>query len=342
MTKKAVFVKKKAVLILGGGSWGITLYSLLKKKGYSPFVLEASAERIEYIRKKKKHDLLDWIPLRETSFISSSFPSAVPDTVVITLPSQCLRAVLLEMKKHYGGKKYDFIIASKGIEISTGKLLSEVITDVYGKDAHKRILVLSGPSHAEEVSRKIPTAVVLGGSDGMRTNAYQKIFSNEYFRVYAGTKDIRGIQLGGALKNIIAVACGISDGLGLGDNTRAAIMTRGMAEIVRYGVQNGAWQSTFYGLSGMGDLCVTCGSKHSRNWQFGYRLGRGMKPAPALRDVGMVVEGYYTVLAMHKKLQKKGIEMPITEILYRILYESLPAKKAIAELMTRKLKREGL
>jgi glycerol-3-phosphate dehydrogenase (NAD(P)+) len=233
-------------------------------------------------------------------------------------------------------EKTVLVSAAKGFDVQTHARMSEVLAAAFPQNP---IAVLSGPSHAEEVSRRIPTAIVSAAADMEIMKAVQELFSNSYMRVYANS-DVIGVELGGSLKNIIALASGICYGLGCGDNTEAAVLTRGLTEIVRLGVCMGAEKSTFYGLSGMGDLVVTCGSRHSRNRTAGVMLGEGKKLPEILSEMGMVVEGINATQIAHALAAEYGVEMPITDSIYRVLYENVPIEGVVAALMQRDKKAE--
>jgi glycerol-3-phosphate dehydrogenase (NAD(P)+) len=234
---------------------------------------------------------------------------------------------------------YAFVILSKGLENGTFFRMSEVLKDCLGKEYGKKIITLSGPSHAEEVSRKFPTAVVVAGEDKYILDNIQQVFGNDYFRIYTNPDQI-GVELGAALKNIIAIACGISDGLGYGDNTRAGIITRGLAEISRFVLAQGAAPSTFMGLSGLGDLVVTCTSRHSRNRGLGELIGRGNTLSQALEKMIMIAEGVKTAKSAFDLSQKNKIDMPITSEVYKVLYENQSPLDAVNNLLKRRQKGE--
>jgi glycerol-3-phosphate dehydrogenase (NAD(P)+) len=225
---------------------------------------------------------------------------------------------------------------SKGIENDSLKRMSQIISEVVHP---KRLAVLSGPSHAEETARRIPTSVVVASKDHDDAKQVQKLFNSPTFRVYSNT-DVVGVEFGGALKNVIAIAAGICDGLGFGDNSKAALMTRGIAEMMRLGVALGGKAQTFSGLSGVGDLITTCISRHSRNRNFGEMIGKGASVDEALQSTEMVVEGYRTTKSVHQIYKKKNVQMPIAEEVYKVLYESKKPLKAVEDLMMRDLKAE--
>ena len=257
--------------------------------------------------------------------------------VVLSTPSRFMRSTITGFKPYI---KPDMLLinVAKGLEAETLKTLAQVIEDVYPQNP---VAVLSGPSHAEEVARKIPTSLVAASHSKKAAQTTQELFMNDYFRVYTNP-DLMGVELGGALKNVIALACGISDGMGYGDNTKAALMTRGITEMARLGMAMGADFHTFNGLSGVGDLIVTCTSMHSRNRRAGILIGQGKSLEEAMDEVKMVVEGAYTALSAQSFIQKYQVEMPITECVYRILYEKLPVSEVAKLLMGRDRKSEDL
>jgi glycerol-3-phosphate dehydrogenase (NAD(P)+) len=260
------------------------------------------------------------------------------DIVVFVTPSHALRNLASQAVAHLG-PDVTLVIASKGIENGTLLPMTGVMKEVVPPERHRSIAVLSGPSFAYEVSRRMPTALCIAGEDESVAQLVQKVLARSYFRVYTNL-DPRGVELGGALKNVIAIAAGISDGLGFGHNARAALITRGLAEIARLGVCLGARRETFSGLSGLGDLVLTCTGDLSRNRSVGMKIGRGMKLKEILKDMKVVAEGIHTTLAAYHLARKHEIEMPITEQTHATLYEDRPAKDAVDELMSRHLKDE--
>jgi glycerol-3-phosphate dehydrogenase (NAD(P)+) len=255
--------------------------------------------------------------------------------VVVVVPSTAVRATCEAIVNLKPARPPDFwVLCSKGIEQGTLMPLHEVTIDVLGEAWRDRIGVLSGPSHAEEVARELPTTVTAAATRPEVAEAIQRLFHRPRFRVYTHD-DVLGVELGAGLKNVIAIAAGVADGLGFGDNTRAALITRGLAEIVRLGVAMGARQETFMGLAGVGDLVVTATSRHSRNHCFGENLARGMTCKEALDEVGMVVEGYATAKSAHDLAKKHGVEMPIAEAVYSMIYDGLPVGEAMDRLLSR-------
>ncbi|MCY6959458.1 NAD(P)H-dependent glycerol-3-phosphate dehydrogenase [Clostridium brassicae] len=326
------------VTFIGGGSFGTALSVMLAKKGYdvsiwdrNPLVIKDINEKRENI--KYMHNVV--IPSNVTAF--TNLDDALEDSraVVLAVPSHAIREVSSQIKNKID-KNAIIINISKGIEESTSKRLSVVIEE---EIKNNPIVVLTGPSHAEEVAVDIPTTVVVSSKNMEAARKVQDIFMTSKFRVYTND-DLIGVEIGGAVKNIIALAAGISDGAGYGDNTKAALMTRGMSEITRIGVKLGAKQDTFFGLTGMGDLIVTCTSMHSRNRRAGILIGKGYSLEESCKEVGMVVEGVKACRAFYKLKEELNIAMPITDILYKVLFEGMDPKYGVYELMSRDKKHE--
>lgn len=329
------------ISVLGAGGWGTALAVLLNNnkqkvtmwefdKEYA-HTLDEFRENFYYLPKVK-------IPksIRITNNIEESVHNA--DLIVIATPTQYIRSVVEKIKNIEFGDKI-ILSVSKGIENHSFMTVSEIFLDVFVNIKKRNISVLSGPSHAEEVARILPTAVVASSSDKKNAETIQKVFSNKYFRVYRSS-DVKGVELGGALKNVIALAAGISDGAGFGDNTKAALMIRGINEITRFGVLMGAHEKTFQGLSGMGDLIVTCMSKLSRNRFVGEEIGKGKKLKKVLSEMKMVAEGVATTRSTHGLAKEKNIELPIIEQVYKVLFLDKDPHLATEILMTRDLKEE--
>ncbi|MEN6390412.1 MAG: NAD(P)H-dependent glycerol-3-phosphate dehydrogenase [Syntrophomonas sp.] len=329
------------VCILGAGSWGTAQAVLLSKN--TPRVclwgrMEDSLEDMERFRENRR--FLPGISLPENVELLLDLEEALKgsDLVVCAVPSQVLRSILVKIKDILPLDAY-LVNTAKGIEIETGMRLSQVAHDVLGDDIRRRFAVLSGPSHAEEVARDIPTAVTVAAYYRETAIYVQDAFMAPMFRVYTNP-DVAGVELGGALKNIIALAAGIVDGLGYGDNTKAALLTRGLTEITRMGEAMGGNPRTFSGLSGMGDLVVTCGSRHSRNRLAGELIGRGRSLKQALSEVGMVVEGAPTTKITHRLAEELNVEMPITSACFRTLYLEQSPREGLEILMSRRKKHE--
>lgn len=327
------------IAVIGSGSWGSAVAVLLASKGYDVWLWSwqlAESERLASLRENKEY--LPGVALPENIVCSNDMGACVQDAglVVTAVPSHAMRATA---KNLCGAVPPGQLILniSKGLETGSLCRLSEVIGS---EIPQARIAVMSGPSHAEEVGRGIPTANVVAANTEADARLIQDIFMHPCFRVYT-SDDILGVELGGALKNVIALAAGIAVGLGCGDNSNAALMTRGIAEISRLGVALGAKQETFSGLTGIGDLIVTCMSQHSRNRRAGVLIGQGLTLEQALQEVHMVVEGVNTCCAAHTLALKHDVSMPITECTYRVLYEGLAANDAIGELMGRAKRHEN-
>ncbi len=327
--------------VIGSGSWGTTLAMVLNENGHEVTCYTIEQSTIDDVANKQENSrYLPGVKIPPEITFTLSLEEAVSgaDIIVNAVPAQVTRKVVPEVVKYAGNDRALWVTVSKGIENGTYKRISEVIHEA-GAVENDRIVVLSGPSHAEEVSRKIPTAIVSASSNMQAAEAIQKAFMNAYLRIYAND-DIIGVELGGALKNIIALAAGICDGAEFGDNTKAALMTRGLVEMNRLGVKLGARSSTFAGLSGMGDLIVTCMSQHSRNRYVGEQIGKGRTLQQVLDEMVMVAEGVTTTKAAYELARKHGVEMPITEKVYEVLFEDSSAGKAVASLMQRQAKSE--
>jgi glycerol-3-phosphate dehydrogenase (NAD(P)+) len=260
----------------------------------------------------------------------------VRDALVV-VPSQAFRPTLLQIRP-YLAPEMRLAWATKGFEVSTGLLPHEVAADVLGPA--RAVAVLSGPTFAREVGAGFPTAMTIASADPTFAGALAKDLSSGSFRAYTST-DVVGVEVGGAVKNVLAVGAGLSDALGFGSNTRVALITRGMAEMMRLGVAMGAQRDTFMGLAGLGDLVLTCTDNESRNRRFGLQLGAGKTPEAALADIGQAVEGYLTAQAVHAVAERLGVEMPLCEGIYRVLYEGVPAREAVRELLARPIRAEN-
>jgi glycerol-3-phosphate dehydrogenase (NAD(P)+) len=329
------------ISVLGAGGWGTTLAILLHYNGHNVTLWEYKKNYAkELIKKRINNDYLPGIKIPKEIFITSEIEVSTDDKnlIVLAVPSQFLRSVI---KKIHYNKIEDAILVSvsKGIEKNSLMTMSQMLKDVFPQINENQIGVISGPSHAEEVSQRIPTAVVAASIDEETAKTIQTAFMTSYFRVYTST-DILGVELGGAFKNIIAIGAGIIDGAGFGDNTKAAIMTRGVAEISRLGLAMGARPETFAGLSGMGDLIVTCMSRHSRNRYVGEQIGKGKKLKQILKSMDQVAEGVETTRSAKHLAKENEIETPITNEVYKILYEDKDPVKATTDLMTRDMKSE--
>lgn len=329
------------VTILGAGSWGTTLAVLLAEKG-CPVSLWAHrpgfARELDRTRENARY--LPGVVLPENLRIEGDMARAVEGAgmIVTAVPSQALRETL-SLLREVSLEDAIIVNVAKGIERNSGKRLSEVIFDVLPEILPEKVAVLYGPSHAEEVSGKQPTTVVAASSSLETAEKVQETFHTSTFRVYVNT-DIVGVEIAGSVKNIIAIAAGISDGIGFGDNAKAAIITRGLAEMSRLAVSLGGEPMTVSGLSGIGDLVVTCLSRHSRNRFLGEQIGKGKKLDEVVGQMKMVAEGVPTTKAVVALSRKLGVDMPITEAVYGMLFENKPAEEAIPDLMTREPKKE--
>ncbi|MCH7770125.1 MAG: NAD(P)H-dependent glycerol-3-phosphate dehydrogenase [Bacteroidetes bacterium] len=329
------------VSVLGAGGWGTTLAILLHYNGHDVILWEYKKSYAkELIKKHINSRYLPGISIPKEMKISYDLGESTGDKnlIILAVPSQFLRSVV--KKIDFSDIKNSILVSvSKGIEKGTLLTMTQMLKDVHPLLANDQIGVLSGPSHAEEVSRSIPTAVTAASEEPVTSKSIQAAFMNSYFRVYSST-DILGVELGGAFKNVIAIGAGIIDGAGFGDNTKAAIMTRGVSEISRLGSAMGAHPETFAGLSGMGDLIVTCMSKHSRNRYVGEQLGKGKKLKQILKSMEMVAEGVETSRSASQLAKKFDVETPITNEVYKILFEDKDPVKATTDLMTRDMKME--
>lgn len=326
------------ISILGAGSWGSALAVLLHNNGNSVTLWSALEEEVTLLQEKREHPVkLPGVRLPEEIFITSDLKGSLDgaDVAVLAVPSPFTRSTAAMMAPYVKNGQV-IVNVAKGVEEHTLMTLSEIIEE---EIPNARVCVLSGPSHAEEVGRGIPTTCVVSGKTRELAEYLQGIFMSPVFRVYT-TPDILGVELGGALKNVIALAAGTADGLGYGDNTKAALITRGIAEIARLGTRMGARAETFYGLSGIGDLIVTCASVHSRNRKAGYLIGKGYTMEQAMEEVKMVVEGVYSAKAAKSLSEKYQVEMPIINEVNKVLFEGKAAAEAVKDLMLRDKKVE--
>ena len=330
----------KNITLLGGGSWGTALAKLLSENGHKVTVWlrdENQCQTLRTERVNKKY--LPKVQIPENIVFTSDINKAVKDARILLLvtPTQMIRKVLKQIKEEYKRDKI-IINASKGIEIGTMDLVSDIVKE---ETNNCTFAVLSGPSHAEEVGLSMPTAITIACENKDVAEEIQDMFMSTYFRVYTN-EDVIGAELGGSLKNIIALGAGISDGIGYGDNAKAALMNRGIVEIARLGIAMGADVHTFYGLSGIGDLIVTCTSKHSRNWNAGYLIGQGLTKDEAIKKIGMVVEGIPTTYAAYALSKKLNVDMPIVDAMYDVLENNADVKETVNKLMLRDKKEEKL
>ena len=329
----------KNISVIGDGGWGTTLAILLSQKKYNVTLWGAFPEYTESLKQKRVNTkFLPDVKIPDEVIITSSLDEAAKgkDLIVLAVPSQHMRSVLTKLKAYkFSGEI--FVSVTKGIENKSLKRMSEVIKEMLGDVA---FVVLSGPTIAHEVALKAPTTIAASSEEMELARAVQDVFMTDAFRVYA-SGDVIGTELGGSLKNVIAIAAGICDGLKFGTNAKAALLTRGLVEMVRLGVAMGAKKETFYGLSGLGDLATTCISRYSRNRHFGEEIGKGMVLKDALKETEMVVEGVATTQSAYDLAKKYKIDMPITSEIYKVIYENKNPKKAVFDLMTRPPKVEA-
>ena len=332
----------KKVAVLGAGSWGTALAMVLEENGNDVCLWSHKTKQADEIN--LKHTNKSYLPsavlaenIKATSLVEEAIKDA--DVIVFVIPTKAIREVAKSIVP-FITKSTVIVHASKGLEQESHKRISEILEEEIPKNKRQAVVVLSGPSHAEEVAVKDLTTITAASKSEEAAKIVQDLFMNDYFRVYTNN-DIIGVELGAALKNIIAVGAGALQGLGYGDNAKAALMTRGLAEISRLGVAFGADPMTFLGLSGVGDLIVTCTSIHSRNWRAGYMLGKGNSLKEVLESMGMVVEGIATTKAAYELAKQKGIEMPITAAIYEVLYNGANVEDIIVSLMKRDGKSEA-
>jgi glycerol-3-phosphate dehydrogenase (NAD(P)+) len=327
--------------VIGAGAWGTALGTVLANNGWSVTIWSFEADVAASIT--ERHENQKYLPgialapgIRGETDLAEALRSA--ELVVAANPSHVTRAVMARSVPHLP-RATPIVSATKGIENDTLLTMDEVLEDVLPPEMHPYLAFLSGPSFAKETAQRMPTAVVIAATWERIAKQVQKWFSNDFFRCYT-SNDVAGVELGGSLKNVCAIAAGISDGMGFGNNTRAAIMTRGLAELVRLAVKKGANPITLSGLAGMGDLVLTCTGELSRNRTVGLALGRGQKLNDVLAGMTQVAEGVRTAQSVHDLSRKLEVEMPLHEAVYRILYEDLPAKTALQLLTSRELKSE--
>ena len=329
----------KKVSVIGAGSWGSALAVLLANNGHEVTLWTHDPHEIEMLSTKREQvEKLPGVKLPDNIMIEADLKTALTDedVVVMAVPSPVVRMVAKQMSPFI--KDGQIIVnVAKGIEDVTYKTLSDIIEE---EIPNAEVCVLSGPSHAEEVGRGIPTTVVIGAKNKETAEMLQDVFMNKVFRVYT-SPDVLGMELGGSLKNVIALAAGMADGLGYGDNTKAALITRGISEISRLAIKMGANAETLSGLTGIGDLIVTCESKHSRNRKAGMLMGQGYTMKQAMDEVKMVVEGVYSAKAAKSLAEKYDVEMPIIMEVNKVLFEDKPASDAVRDLMIRDKKVEA-
>ncbi|PNZ35947.1 NAD(P)H-dependent glycerol-3-phosphate dehydrogenase [Staphylococcus lutrae] len=329
------------ISVFGTGSFGTALANVLAENGHNTLMWGKTAATVNEINHEHTNcNYLKGVQLNSTIQATTDIQEVIhhADIFVIALPTKAIREVMLQVNQHLTSKK-TLIHVTKGIENETFKRVSEMLADSISPEYNAGIGVLSGPSHAEEVVIKQPTTVSAASEHAEIRQLIQDLFMTDYLRVYTN-EDLIGVELGGALKNIIAIASGVIAGMGFGDNAKAALMTRGLAEITRLGVRLGADPITFQGLGGIGDLIVTCTSTHSRNYSLGYQLGKGKSLSDIMNHMNMVAEGVYTTKSVYHLSKKMKVEMPITEALYHVLFEGEPVENAVKALMGRTKKSE--
>ncbi len=329
---------KKTIGILGSGGWGVALSLILNKNGHDVKLWSYTKEEMDIINNENRCKFLPEAVIPNEVVCYNDFETVIngSDIIIIVTPSAAIRSTLHSIEKIVK-KDQVILLASKGIEANTQKIYSDVISEILPEN---KVAVISGPSHAEEVSRFIPTCIVIASKDEKLSLELQDIFMNDIFRVYIND-DVQGVEIGGALKNIIALASGICNGLGYGDNSQAALITRGLLEISRLGIAMGAKSETFYGLTGFGDLFVTCASNNSRNRRCGILIGKGLSVDDAKAELGgMGVEGIVAVDAGYQLAHIYGIETPIINEMYDVIHKGKQAKQAAHNLLTRNRKAE--
>lgn len=328
---------------LGSGAWGFTLANLLAGNGYKVLLWSRNKEMVNTLKETHEHPKFPGHKIEETLIPTLSFEEVIDqaDILLESVTTTGIREVLQKIHELRPGFKKPLILTSKGIEQNTGFLIDELVLDVMGSSYKDYIGCLSGPSIAKEVMRKLPTSCVSSAYTKDLMDTIHKIFSNPFFRVYPNS-DIHGVEFGGAMKNPIAIACGISDGLGFGTNTKSAIMTRGLHEIRKLSSVKGAKPETLNGLAGLGDLCTTCLSTYSRNYRFGFLIAEGVTPEKAKENIGMVVEGANTCISALELAKRSNIAIPITQAVYDIVYEGVTPKEAVKALLNRSIKEEHL
>ena len=336
----------KNILVIGGGSWGTCLSKLLVENGHNVYLWEYNEEVRDVMKTTKTNpNFLKGIKLPDELNIIDDYGKVLTDEkkygkidiVLLATPTQFLRGVLKRLKNFLN---YNIILVNvaKGLEISTKKRISEIVDEELENKNYNYVL-LAGPTHAEEVAQRLPSAILSVSKDENSAKIVQKTFSNSYFRVYTGT-DLMGAELAGALKNCLAIAAGIADGLGYGDNTKAALITRGINEMFEIAKYYNANQKTFMGLSGLGDIIVTCTSRHSRNRYVGEKLGKGEKIEDIIKNMQMVSEGAETIKALYKIIKENNLNAPIFTALYEVIYKGKPVTDLEKTFMSRDLKSE--
>jgi glycerol-3-phosphate dehydrogenase (NAD(P)+) len=328
------------VAVLGAGSWGTALAVQFARGGRPVRLWGRNAARLaDMAQHRCNARYLDGVEFPPSLEVEARLPAALAGArdVLIVVPGHAFRALLGELAPHLGSEPH-VAWATKGFELETGKLPHQIAREVLGPE--RRVAVLSGPTFAREVGAGLPTAMTIASPDAAYAQALARELSSANFRAYSST-DILGVEIGGAVKNVLAVGAGLSDGLGFGANTRVALIARGLREMTRLGTRLGAQPATFMGLAGLGDLVLTCTDDQSRNRRFGLLLAAGQHPQAALESIGQAVEGYAGARAIRSVAAQAGVEMPLCEGVYRVLYEQLPARNAVRELMSRPVKAEA-
>lgn len=331
----------KKVAVIGAGSWGTAIAFVLAENGHDCLIWARRPDQVQEINEKHSNEsYLPGVQLPSSLKATSDLHIAANhgDVMVLAVPTKAMRDVCTELNQILTGPKL-VVHVSKGIEPDSLKRISEMIEEELDPSKRRAVVALSGPSHAEEVVLRHPTTVTAASADVEAAEQVQDLFMSPYFRVYTN-HDLLGVEIGAALKNVIALAAGVSDGLGYGDNAKAALITRGLAEITRLGVKMGANPQTFSGLTGLGDLIVTCTSVHSRNWKAGHMLGQGKSLEEVTEGMGMIIEGVRTAKAVHQLAIRYDVPMPLSEALYTVLFEDVPPKEAVDQLMKRMKKQE--
>jgi glycerol-3-phosphate dehydrogenase (NAD(P)+) len=335
-------MQKQNIGYLGGGTWGVALASLLAKKGHLVKVWVRDAQLCKTLKTDRLHPKLPQALIPDSIYFTTDLLEAISgaEVLVESVTSAGIRPVFTKIQK-LSPIQVPIILTSKGIEQGTGLLLSEVISEVLGVESSPLVGALSGPSHSEEVVELLPTSVVCSAYDPSVMKRIYELFSTSTFRIYPNG-DLPGVLFGGAMKNIFAIACGISDGLKNGDNAKAALLTRGLHEMRKLSCAKDCLPETLNGLSGLGDLAVTCMSVHSRNYRFGRLLADGLSPEGARQKIGMAVEGVYTCVSARELGKKHHIPVPITEATYGVIYEGIDPREAVKALLQRAIKEEHL
>ena len=331
-------MSKKIIAFIGCGSWGAALGDVLSKKGYNIQFWHRNSDTCHAMKISRKHYILPSIVFGKNVTFHSDINLALDGAkyIILAVPSQAMRSVVYRIKDSLNPKSY-IVNVSKGIENETLKTMSKVISEIVGEIPN--FVTLSGPSHAEEVVRQKPTAIVSASNNILAAKEIQNLFSTNKLRVYTN-QDLIGVEIGGSVKNVVAIAAGFCDGFGYGDNTKAALITRGINELSKLGACFGANTETFFGLAGIGDLIVTCSSVHSRNRKLGEMIGKGSDLESVLNQSHMIVEGVKTAFSIKKICEKFDIEMPICEAVFKVLYKDSDPEKEVDLLMTRNLKSE--